>query len=1464
MADDVLDIILKVGGDFQLLRDLIENPHKVNLDAVIRDQSKITAQAAGLAQGSTAPNAQTQAYKQQAQYLQDIVKLNDKIINQQKQINEQSKFFSTSRIDKGAVREIAFATLFGQGVAGKAAGLVGGVVGAGTGLGAGAGAAIAQSAVQGFQAAFDKIAEGLNKVATAGLNFERSLLGIQSVLQATTEVRGSQGQELSLNQQLGAQAGQAKSIQRAARSKLLPLGISGEKEATLIQAIISGAAQRGIQLNPDQAATLAERLGGAIQAQRPEILENPTLLRRDIEDALSGTAAGKRSIVGSIIRGFAPGVFTANSGEELIDKSKGLSSFPQSLKGSSNPIVVLNQLDAALDNLATTVGNDLVQTLIPAIKSFTEVLTDPALASGLTNLVHGLGSFVSGTIDLTEELALRAGIGAKNLAFNGLNPSGEGLSDDELAISNLFSQSRGKEALELYNFHKKGDIEDRKRQQARKDKLQQDFEGYTNDQDFSFSDRPEAIYSKLEKVLGDFSEYGSNDSNNPFAVIQAASTLSEQIPNLLNDKKTDLGDLSKRIFNAKNLKLGAQQSLLQQGQKLFGGDIYSQISGNLFEQEGLKNVISSREGLVSDAKDQSELARQKREEAEQSYTSAKPGDDLRSLGNALASARDQFNKASKVELDQTSELIKAQNELAASTQRLISLIQQETQFKLQQVNLNTQPGKDLGLNVEQTGLDSETAKLVSRIQEILSTGKGSSEELQSLQGQLTANGVRQDQLSSKEQVRPGERAGVQIDTVKALDDLQNSAFEAAKATQEMATAVYNANQALIDFDRETKLRNLERTDAEAGAKERYADALDKVYGKGTGDAFREDPTQKDLRGLDIAKENFGILHEKNSAFGEFATQDKNTRSGLEFGAKQAEINQTELPYNLASNKLGDIQRIIQLAQQYPDNAQLKDAAQAAQAQLPDVINQLGLGTAGQSPNSLFGKFAVGTTGFEQSFTGNQAANSANYVSGGQNLGDSIRQAINSADFNVNEAVININGARFNSSTYNNGDQPFQYPKGEDLFGNPTATNSFPGSKNNGIITANLQAETPMFDYGGGNHGSVDLASSATQDITADNEDLTDLLSQANKLGFFGKTGKGEEIFPTRLGNKQITADQSGYQGYGNDGLNRLFDIPKGYTLDASGGGSGAINFLDRQSGDYQDVSPFKLLDIKNSLLGTGAGADLSLPYSILGMQVDPSNGESPSGIPYSLNYLKQLKERKNNAADLFNALGPTGSSTSTEVLKSLQAPLGAPYDFNPEDETLMHKYADAKSIDDLGYDLQNPAALATNTLLGHRGTRQGEGTDPNFWDETGLEKARDRFSFMGQPILPPGTNPPDIDSINLGPGEGSGLGSAYDIQKDLVNQNADRFPELAKFVNSPANVNTSVSPERMKQLQQIDTDYVNRKKNEQEQQSTDEFKKQVSGGTSSTNTDIVNTLKQLPAQFGLQVRYALDNSFSGS
>lgn len=243
------------------------------------------------------------------------------------------------------------------------------------------------------------IQEQGEKAKEAGLAFNRSILGISAIRQSQFDTFNASGQQIGPKAAAEFQSTQARQIQLAARSRLLKLGIGGQTEATFVQGIVAALSQRGIVATPEQIATISERIGGAIQTQRPGLLENTSLLLRDIEDVVSGGPQAKRTILSQLIGSQAVrGFQTATSADDIIKATASLASLAQTATTLNNPIVAFQKNAGALDNALTAAGDKLVTAMVPGLNALTAVLAKPETLAAAEKLGDALGTFTSASL----------------------------------------------------------------------------------------------------------------------------------------------------------------------------------------------------------------------------------------------------------------------------------------------------------------------------------------------------------------------------------------------------------------------------------------------------------------------------------------------------------------------------------------------------------------------------------------------------------------------------------------------------------------------------------------------------------------------------------------------------------------------------------------------------------------------------------------------------------------------------------------------------------------------------------------------------------------------------------------------------------------------------------------------------------------------------------------------------------
>jgi hypothetical protein len=304
----------------------------------------------------------------------------------------QPRFFEPGRLrEKETLVQLGFASAFG-GPTSIAAALIGGSTRFGA-AGALIGSTIADAVNSRiFEPTFDRLREFSESFKEAGLAFQRSILGIGAIGQLSTRVLGPGGAELPLAGQLEFQQGRAREIQLAARSRLLRLGIAGSTEATFVQGIVSALSQRGFQGNAQQVSRIAELLGGAIQTQRPGLLEQTNLVLRDIEDVISGGPQASRTILSQLIgRPSVEGLKNARSIEDVVKALERLGPLAEAATSANNPAALLNKIGGAIDLLNTTGGERLLTALTPALERFFNVLSDEKTVEAAGKLGNVLG-----------------------------------------------------------------------------------------------------------------------------------------------------------------------------------------------------------------------------------------------------------------------------------------------------------------------------------------------------------------------------------------------------------------------------------------------------------------------------------------------------------------------------------------------------------------------------------------------------------------------------------------------------------------------------------------------------------------------------------------------------------------------------------------------------------------------------------------------------------------------------------------------------------------------------------------------------------------------------------------------------------------------------------------------------------------------------------------------------------------
>lgn len=343
--------------------------------------------------------------------------------------------FSGSNFDSSAANLITAVGGGTRGIAGFLGGLGGEFLGGSTGALVGSVGLGAVAGVAG--AAFVGLANALKGAAEAGLTFQRSVVGIAGSLQASSTITDINDNPLPIGQQLEFQRKRAEDILIKSRAELLPLGVAGEQESVIVQGILAGASQRGIQLNAAQVATLSRRLGGLIASENPELFNNPGQLRREFIDVVGGTPGASRTILGSLARPQLGGITRAPNASDLIRATDSLEAYVESFNNSPLLATQITRLQGQFENFNINVGAAIDSfppfvAIIHGVNEYFKILGDKANAAG--DALGQIGTFVSQAFGFYKDPELQQidpSVGIKGLFAQA------GISNEEVSKAGL-------------------------------------------------------------------------------------------------------------------------------------------------------------------------------------------------------------------------------------------------------------------------------------------------------------------------------------------------------------------------------------------------------------------------------------------------------------------------------------------------------------------------------------------------------------------------------------------------------------------------------------------------------------------------------------------------------------------------------------------------------------------------------------------------------------------------------------------------------------------------------------------------------------------------------------------------------------------------------------------------------------------------------------------------------------------
>lgn len=833
----------------------------------------------------------------------------------------------------------ALGALQGQGALSVGGSLLGSLAGAAVPGGAAFGGLVGGALGASAERTIESITRALEKASEAGLSFETSILGISSVLQATTRVSGPGGEALGLGDQLSFQQGQARSIQKLARTKLLPLGISGDKESTLVQSIISGAAQRGIQLTPEQAATLAERLGGAIQSQRPELLGNSGQLRRDVEDLFSG--APQNTVLKTLTKGFAPGLGKATSAEDLIKRSEGLASFPETLRSSTtNPVVAAQKLNSAVDNLNTTVGDALVTALIPGINALAKELANPQLLDGVEKMgaaIGGVASFFAtasaGLIGLTTD-AVR------------LVTSIPGAAGGLVGVAARRAIGRGSSAendlLELQEKKKGGFFSDEREINAQIAAAQKKFD----QENIKNKVTPKASVELAKALRGsgieDLNNSASPDLKSGPAILVSLEEAKKQIQNEFKEALEEAKANNKNPLNAFN-----QVDIDARRKDLNSNRITQELGLSLEKVSALRKDSADRQSLFDTSSPLGQVNKLTdglkglsavREELEETVRLAK----FKQSELGKDALPEDVKKANEVVRFSTQELIKARNEEREAIDKLKTAeLDRAKVLRDSQFDPGTIQGRS---GLIQSGLQDANGRIgkasaeLAELRERLANATNDTDKknIQSRIEKATLE-FNQGQIGRAELSRQAQNNAIDLaqgpeEAKKALSDFARATEAAADKFDALGDQLVKAKLDLSDFDASKRLRSLGRDGAIIDAAERAvaagggADSINSLSAdikipiglqslvKGSR-GF--DPDARARFEIERANENFDEVSRINGG-DRGILDDQQRRAELERRVKQNKRDLEAAPFEDKQRQFAGLRQLVGLQQQGVD------------------------------------------------------------------------------------------------------------------------------------------------------------------------------------------------------------------------------------------------------------------------------------------------------------------------------------------------------------------------------------------------------------------------------------------------------------------------------------------------------------------------------------------------------------------
>lgn len=693
------------------------------------------------------------------------------------EITAQKSFFSPGNLKNPETAS----TVLLSGLLGGPVAALGGLAGAAT-IGGPIGALVGTTIFEAIADQFKQVAGALEQAAQAGLQLQKAITSITAIFQSTTKVLDLQGNALPLNEQLAIQSQRARETQQATRQQLAPLGFGIEGSTTILQSILLGASERGLNFNPEQLGTLSKRFASAIVALEPESVTEPARILKTLPDIVGGLPRAQSSEIGAALRSVVPQLFTQGgikSEAEFLRATQALEQFYNTLTNLPDIAAIpLAKLSATFQNAQANFGDILLQKIVPGLNALADALADPQVQNGLNILASAIGDFANRLLE----------IGASVTKFV-LNPDtlkGAGSIFD--IVFNALKNASGPLGKFIPNSDVVGALRIKENEQLVKGLI--DTASGALGKDFKIETNPAKIVTQALN-----SAFGKSD-------------LSEFIPKISNLTPGAQRDELNRALAAQALQgFTPEQSL---GTQFALNEVTkAEIARNQSLQDTTTSLgkIASAEASLTGSVDLIANSKAAFTIASENLANVEKGTDAYS--KALAGVESAENS-----------LIASRKQSFEATNQLISAERSQTAALKAAIDTTTNAGKLQAIEVDRQGILKERTTLTQNLNDLQ---KGLAEAISPLEKTVLQQEINQRQLDigankaqEAQNIRQNENqqvAGFDIfrETTRAIEDFPNKIKELQVSFVSLTDAVTSAARSLQQFSDSAQLRELGRT-----------------------------------------------------------------------------------------------------------------------------------------------------------------------------------------------------------------------------------------------------------------------------------------------------------------------------------------------------------------------------------------------------------------------------------------------------------------------------------------------------------------------------------------------------------------------------------------------------------------------------------------------------------------------------